>query len=194
MKPINWKNILSWQNITAALVFAGSLYGFLNFESSWIVRIAVLILSCFAIIYLFWKNYFEFLILVIYFLALFDFYNLYFMIGLPLWAVMIFVFFVSAGIIYLYFAYKKNSIENKIALFYVVFFALIALEIFLSLIPWPADPKNKAMIILSVFYIFYNLILLKEKNEWELKKIYPYLIIMVVIIVLVVTTIKWYGY
>ena len=191
---IDWKNIFSWQNIAVLIMLFCSLFGFLNFETSWAVKIIIAALTMTVIIYFFWKKNSELVILVLYFLSLFDVYNLYFMLGLPLWFSMLLAFCLSGAVLYFLFVIKKKNIEKNLALFYAAFYALVALEVFLSLIPWPADPRNKAMIILGIFYLFYNTVFLKGDNEWEFKRVLPYISIALIIIILVVTTIRWYGY
>ena len=188
------KRLYNWQFITVISLFIASIIGFINFESSLIFKIIFIALVVLLAIYFLGIDALEYFNIIVLFLVIFDCYNLYFSMNIPLWSVMIISAVLVWILAYIFLESCKDKIGNKLYYVYSVLLSLVILEIFLALISWPTDPKSKSMIIVSIFYIFYLMILEKGTNSLNWKKILPYIISVILIIVFVVVTTKWYGY
>lgn len=184
------KSFLDWQKIILILSLLISFFGFLNFETAVILKIIMVVFILIAGFYIYLKNKSEFLVIIIFFLTFFDIYNLYFSLSLPLWAVMLLAGLAILGIFYLAVP-KEVKILSSYAASYALLLALVILEIFLALIPWPTDPKSKAVVLLAVFYLFSNIILLKIKGDYKLGTIISYAVVALIVMAIAISTTHW---
>lgn len=182
---INWNNLDRYRNIFLFLFFAVFLVGFLILEMSWMLKILMICLSVWAGYMFFKKKENDFLVIILYFLLFYDCYSLFFSFSWPLWLPMGLIIVFTAPIYYFFWSHSRV---------YAVLLTLIILEIFLGLLPWPTDPKGKAMILVGIFYLFSGFISSREQNELSLKKIAPYIIVSFMVILMVILTSQWYGY
>lgn len=184
MIKINWNNLNRYKDTFLYLFVIVFMLGFFLLEMSWMLKILMICLCAWAYFVSFKKKENNFLIIVLYFLLFYNCYSLFFYLGMPLWLPMMLVIILTALI---YYFFSSDSIV------YAVLLTLIVLEIFLSLISWPTDPKGKSLILVGVIYLFYGISAQENHNKLEFKKIIPYVVICLLIIILVVLTSQWYS-
>ena len=192
MIKLDYKRILSWQNFVLLFLFAFSLFGFVNFETSVILKILWVLVLVFTAIYSLKINKLEYLILAIFFLLIYDFYNLYFSLGVGLWVEIILLLGTVGVMTYILLDKARASIDSKLRYVYLTFASLVSMEIFLTLVSWPVDPKNKAIILVLVYYLVYNAIFINAEDKLSFKKISPYLAVVLVLATLIMATSEWY--
>lgn len=191
---LKFKNLLHWRGLILISLFLLAFLGFLSFEKALILKILMVILILGAGYFLLSQEKFDFLAIIVFYLLLFNLYNFYFVMTWPLWLVMLLLLLFTAGIFYLTNWINIELIDKRLNLVYLLLIALIILEIFLALIPWPTDPKGKAMILATVFYLFTGLVSLKAHQQLDWKKSLSYLAISFLIILAIIITTQWYGY
>jgi hypothetical protein len=185
MFKINWNNFNRYKDISLYILVIVFMLGFFLIEMSWILKILMICLCAWAYFVSFKIKENNFLVIVLYFLLFYNCYSLFFTLGMPLWLPMILVTLLTASI---YYFYSTDSIA------YAVLLTLIVLEIFLSLVSWPTDPKGKSLILVGIIYLFYGISAQKDHNKLEFKKSISYIVICLLIIILVVLTSQWYSF
>lgn len=193
MTKFNLKSLLSLDFIACFLVFFLGILTFLQFETLVVFKYLLFFLFvALFIVFVVSQNIYYFLYPYI-FLVLFDAFNLYYALGWPLWSIML-IIIVSLSVIG-FFYLNKYSFDNKIQKYFLLsLLVLTMLEVFLSLISWPTDPRGKTIILLSVFYLLDGLIGLWAKKTFIFKKIFPYLGIGIIIISAIIITSPWSIY
>ena len=194
MLNFNIKNLLDWQTSVLLIIFAFSIFGFLNFETDLIIKVLMVFLSFFAVLISVGREKINLLLIITYYLMIFNFYNLYLLYLWPLGVVMLGMIALSAIIFYFSTHFQMIATEKNQWLVYLVVFILVMLEIFLSLITWPIDPKGKAMILASIFYLIWGFICLEANGQFNFKKCLIYLLISGSIVTAIILTSNWYGY
>ena len=194
MNRIDFKSILNINNVLLLAFYVLVLLGFLSFETSLILKILMIFLAALALFVFIKYAESQFVAILIYYLLSYDCSILYFSFRFPLWAIMILIAIFSSAGLYLSVNADKIDIDGKVLKMYAVLFSLVTLEIFLSLVPWPTDPKTKSAIIATLFYLFYGFMVLQSKNELNIRRISPYLIISSLIMTCVIVTSSWYSY
>lgn len=185
-KTLNWKILISFVLLTTAF------FGYLSFESDLSLKIIMAVLLVGSGFYIFSQKKYDFLNIIILYLIFFDLYNLYLSVGWPLWLITILFVIFTTLLSYLYNMSELNNINKQLYLVYLTLINLMMLEIFLALIPWPTDPKVRAIIVVSLFYFLWGLVNLKLRQQLQFKKVMFYLVIFAIIIFAVVATTKWY--
>lgn len=189
------KSFNNWHSLALVLIFIVLFFVFLNLEPNTALKVVMTAISLFGIIFLPGKSKTEFLTILISYLLFFDLYYLFLNFQWALWQIMT-LFIVGASSIFLlaHWANKDELGENYFWA-YLILTNFILLEIFLSLIPWPIDPKNKAMILTTLFYTISGLINLKKQHQLIWDRILYYVIIAILLISGIVLTAQWFrGY
>lgn len=198
----NSNKILLFEKILLFVLLASSIVGFWYFESSLILRIAVIVLGVISLILAFFNvpekpqlsSRRELLILLILYLGLFSIYNLLYGLSIPLFIVMLAILLLVCSLFFgLIMIDRVNTLISK-PLFnlFIILMGLVILEIFLSLSYWPVDPRFKSLIIVVIFYLITNLIYLHVHSMLKLKRIIGYLIVCVVILI-PIALILWFS-
>jgi len=194
MIQLDYKKFLNWQNLILGFFLLIGLVGFLNFETSLALKTILILVIVGSALFTLKTNNLQYLILAILFLLIYTFYNLYFSLYWPLWLEMIFIISLTGLISFLVLNKSKENTSQSLTYTYITILSLTNLEIFLAFLPWPIDPKSKTIILLSLFYLFYNIVLLHIEKELIWKKIISYIIVVVLIITIIILTTRWYGY
>jgi len=84
--------------------------------------------------------------------------------------------------------------ETILSYVYTTLIGILELELFLSLIPWPIDPKGKSLILVGSFYFFTEMIRFKKEESLSWQKAVSLAILILIIIVMVILTSQWYKY
>lgn len=185
-KVLNYLKI-SWLKIIIVLVFIFSLVIFNLFEQVAVFKILVFLFIVLALVQLMVKKQRNWIMLIFLFLSFFDLFSLYLGVNWSLGLIMLGVLIVTA----LAFYFSHEHLTN-VSLLYLVLIAILEVEVFLALIPWPIDPKGSGLIALGAFYFFINMIKLKEEEKLSWRTVLPIFVLLAIIGVLVVLTTQWY--
>ncbi len=185
--------------IITVLIFFFGILALLQFETFAVIKYTLLIVCIFFLYLYFVKKQIEFLIYPLLYLIFFASYNLYYSLSWSLWSVML-IFLIS----FILPAYLLiDSLNNKSDLnlsdkfsqyFYMSLLCLVSVEIFLTLIPWPTDPRGKSIILLIIFYILQGLIIAWLGKKFDFKHVSSYILIGALVIFGVIITTSWYAY
>jgi hypothetical protein len=172
--------------IFLGLLLLGSI-GFWYFEKLLAFRILYLIL--FAII-LIWQLLLPSSfagIYLSYFVTFWVLINLYFTVNVPIGSQLFFVFALILNGVHLYFLRSYQNFWPNALLFILIFS-----EIYMALSFWPADPISKAMILLLLFYSFWEAVELNQNRSFNL--IWQPLVVSGILFFLTVATTSWYTF
>lgn len=131
----------------------------------------------------------DWLMLIFLFLGFLALYNLYLGVNWSMGLIMLGVLAIS-GLVY-YLLIDKPAMLSYL---FLILIAILELELFLTLIPWPIDPKGKSLILTTSFYFFASMVKLKEENNLDWKKTVSILMLAIIIAILVILTTQWYQY
>ena len=181
---------------------------FLFFEISAFLRQFVIIITlfCFYFFALYYKripvekkaDYYKVesllnaMILITAFLSYLVIYDLFFTLFVPLWLSMLLVLLVS-WLLFYYLFWATNSWISIMPPF-VILMGIIMLEIFSVLSFWRTDPMIRSIVLTTGFYVFLGVFSLKIKNEFINKKVSEYLIVAVIVLIITISTMKWYSF
>lgn len=182
-----------WQIFTIfALILV--IAGFFYFELSWTLRILVILLGISGLI--FFTQALEYIILVIFYLGLYDLYNIRYGLAVPLSLILLITFILSSFLFYLqsYFNKGTDNINKNIFNLYLITSGLITIEIFLTMSFWPVDPKTKSLVIVIVYYLISKIFYLYINNVLHLKKVASLIIVSILILGGVIVFGWWFGY
>jgi len=177
----------SWAKIIIVLVFVLALVIFNLFEQVILFKILVFLFIALALGQIFLSKQRNWLMLIFLFLCFFDLFSLYLGVNWSLGLIMLGVLSVTA----LAFYFSHEHLTN-VSFLYLILIAILEVEIFLALVPWPIDPKGSSLIAVGAFYFFASVIKLKEEEKLNWRNILPVLILLVIIGILVVFTTQWY--
>lgn len=177
----------SWAKIIIALVFTFALIVFNLFEQVIVFKILVFLFIALALGQLYVTKQRNWMMLIFLFLCFFDLFSLYLGVNWSLGLIMLGVLSVTA----LAFYFSHEHLTN-VSLLYLVLIAILEVEIFLALVPWPIDPKGSSLIAVGAFYFFASVIKLQEEEKLNWRNVLPVLILLVIIGALVVFTTQWY--
>lgn len=182
------------QNIFLLGFFVLGIFGFITYETYSIARNITLLIILIFLLYFFYLQENSILIYPTLYLNFFNVYNFYYTMNWPLWAVMIILIVIIGAISYIFINHQYYRLNKIYKFFYIVLFCLIQIEIFLTLIFWTTDPRGKAIILLTVFYVLQGLVSawLDEKFVWS--KISPYIVIGIMLIFGIIMTSPWLSY
>ncbi len=193
------KEILNPSNLLVLFFFLLTIFSLSLFETFSPVKYFLYIVSIVLIYQYFTKNKIEFLVYPALYLVFFSSYSIYYSLNWSLWSVLLFLI-ISLNII-IYFVVNNmqlgNSLDklnNNIKYFYFALYNLLLVEVFLTLIPWPTDPRGKAIILLVVFYIIEGLVLAWQNKKFVFNQVYQYFTIGLLIIFAIIITTTWYAY
>lgn len=185
------KSLLFSKLITILALFL-VIWGFFYFETSTILRILVVLLGLVGI----WQisNLPEILILVIFYLGLYDLYNIRYGLAIPMAVILVGVLGLTS--LLFYYQSRLSKFEFPQNRFWVLLLVtcLIVLEIFLTMSLWPVDPKTKSLVIAVVFYLATRIVYLHINNVLSLKKAAGYLLAGVLTLGLVLAISWWFGF
>lgn len=129
----------------------------------------------------------DWFIILILFLGFFSLYSLYLGVN---WSLGLIMLGALALIFFTYYCYIKE--HDIYSLIYTLLAAILGLELFVTLIVWPIDPKDKSLILVSSFYFFTEIVKLKEVKQLNWKKSLSLGILILIIILLIILTSNWY--
>lgn len=161
------------------------IFGFFYFETSLPVRVMVILLGLLGLATI--KSSSEILVILIFYLGLYDLYNIRYGLAVPLSIILmlVFGFSVLAFELLSFFQKMRERVPKNIFLLYLLTIGLIVLEIFLAMTFWPVDPKIKGLVIVIIFYILYRLFYLYINNVLNLKKATVFIFFSILILSLV---------
>jgi len=177
MKPTKFP----WHLLIYPLLL-GVVLGFFYFETSLFLRIMVIFLSISGFFFL--KSMPEVLLLLIFYLGLYDLYNVRYSLAVPLALIIAVVFTLTILIFHLESRFKhltENMDKNLFQLFLATA-GLLILEIFLTMTFWPVDPKIKSLVILFVFYLIFKTFYLYINSVLNLKKMATMILVTMMIL------------
>ena len=132
------------------------------------------------------------MILITAFLSYLVIYDLFFTFFTPLWIAMILVLLVSW--LLFYYLFWATSSWISIMPVFVILMGIVVLEIFSVLSFWRTDPMIRSIVLTTVFYVFLGVLGLKTKNEFFSKKITEYLIVATIVLIITISTMRWYPF
>ncbi|MCL5407028.1 MAG: hypothetical protein M1429_00820 [Patescibacteria group bacterium] len=182
-----------WE-ILGALVLILVVLGFFYFETSTILRVLVVILGLLSLMAI--RSASEILALLIFYLGLYDFYNIRYGLAVPLFLIILTVFGLTIFTFSLWIHFQKLSQrqDKNILWLYGITTGLIAMEIFLTMSFWPVEPKVKSLVIVVVFYIISRIFYLYINNVLNSKKIVVFILISLLILGAVLAFNLFFGF
>ncbi len=182
-----------WQILSVFALFL-VIFGFFYFETSTILRVLVIVLGLLGLATT--RSTSEILVLLIYYLGLYDFYNIRYGLAIPLFLIILAVFGLTIFVFYLWVYFQKlPQGQNKNLLrLYLVTAGLMAMEIFLTMSFWPVEPKVKSLVIVIVFYIIARIFYLYINNVLNLKKTVIFILISLLILGAVLAFNMFFGF
>ncbi|MFA6423442.1 MAG: hypothetical protein WCW17_03260 [Patescibacteria group bacterium] len=137
----------------------------------------------------------DFALMLLAFLAYYNIYNFLFIrpfgYNFPIGLGMVLAVLLAVYLFYFGLIIKESTHENEeLWSYYASIIGLIILEVFLVLVPWQIDPKNKAMILLVAFYLSWGLVCSRIENVLSLKKVFIYMILSVMVLSVTFITIN----
>lgn len=182
-----------WQ-ILSVCVLVLVICGFFYFETSTVLRALVIILGLLGLVAIRSTN--EILVLLIFYLGLYDLYNIRYGLAIPLFLIILIVFGLTLFSFSLWAHFQKLSQEQNKDIFwlYLVTTGLIAMEIFLTMSFWPVEPKIKSLVIVVVFYIISRVFYLYINNVLNLKKTITFILISLLILGAVLAFNMFFGF
>jgi len=176
------------------LLFILGIVGFFHFEYTWFYKLAIVAMSFIGLIWYLGQGKLDFAIYLVFALAVYNLDNLNLVSGWQLFLIMFFIIVLNSYLFYLMLFFdSETDISLNFLIFYTVLFDLFVIEIFLSLSYWPANPISKSIILVSLFYLFYQIAYYRFQNMLQLKKIYPHILVSVIAIILIISSAQWYG-
>lgn len=184
--------ISHWPVISIFVILLLFLAGYLFLDNQLLVKSVFILLGLVAV-YLFvrYQQFYGILFLTIYLVAV-CLYSYLATSALPIWLVIVVLLIVVGGLSYL----LVNSVipGQYPKLFYSLLVYLVSLEVFLVMIPWPINPQFKGLIYLTNLYLFWGLLSLKISHQLSGKKLVPYLITFLLLIIIIVNLSSWVLY
>ncbi len=176
------------------LVLILIIWGYFYFETSWILRIIVILLGLIGLSYL--KNFPEIIVTITLYLGLYYLYNLRYGLAIPLSVIMVLVLILSLFLFYVqaYFNKLTENISKNVLWLYLIANGLISLELFLAMSFWPVDPKIKSLVIVMVFASISKVFYLYINSMLNLKKIAVFLLVCVFVLGAILSFNWWFGY
>lgn len=170
------------------------IWGFFYFEASLLLRIMIILFALAGLVAV--KTSPEIFLLLIFYLGLYDLYNIRYGLALPLALILAGVFGFSLLIFYLEARLNKilACLDKNIFLFYLLLVGLMVLEIFLVMTFWPVDPKIKSLVIVIVFYLTSKIFYLYANSVINLKKIVVLIGVSILILAVVIAFNLWFGF
>lgn len=161
MRKIDTKNLFS--TIYLFLLLLWGVASFFLFGGLAISVWPVILISLVASYFIVFRIAKQFLLVYISFLLLYGIYGFQFIYSFPFWlALMLLVLFTSA---LLYFLYSEQENVKKLIPLYLGLFALINIEIYLTLSFWLVNPLSRAFIASLTVYLFAGYLeSINEKN------------------------------
>ena len=77
---------------------------------------------------------------------------------------------------------------------FVILMGIVILEIFSVLSFWRTDPMIRSIVLVTAFYVFLGVLSLKIKNEFNNKKVIEYLVVAAVVLIITISTMRWYTF
>ena len=191
------------QIIILFLMMAITLITIFKCESVAAAKFILLIIWAIFIYFYFIKQKIDYIIYPLLYQTFFVNYFMYYQMGWSLWLIMITLFISLIINTYIYvnppfgssvYGLEIQSIKNYSRYFYFCLINLIVIEIFLTLIPLPIDPRGKSMILIVIFYILQALITACIASKFKLQNVITNLVIGVLIISGIIVTSSWYTY
>ena len=185
--------ILLWK-ILFFFVLILAIWGFFYFEPSLILRILVILLGLIG--WSFFKSFPEMIVLITFYLGLYDLYNIRYGLAIPLSIIMVIVFVLALFLFYIlaYFNKLTESLKKNVLWLYLLTIGLIALEIFLAMSFWPVDPKIKSLVIVIVFAIISKVFYLYINSMLNLKRIAVFIIVSMIVLGSILAFNWWFSY
>lgn len=176
------------------LLFILGIVGFFHFEYAWFYKIAIISMVFIGLLWFLGQGKLDFTIYLVFALLIYNLDNLNLISGWKLFLIISIIALINSYLFYLmlFFDYER-AVSMGLLLFYMALFDLFIVEIFLSLSYWPANPISKSIILVSLFYLFYQVAYLRFQNMLQLKKIYPHILVSMVAIILIISSAQWYG-
>ena len=172
-------------NYLLCLLLVINSIGFLYFEKFLIFKILLVILLVCIIGWQMAVPSSSAAVYLSYFLTIWLLLNLYFTVNFPLASQIFFLAIVLLGAGHAWFFRHQPFFLVYLPLFFLIF-----CEIYLVLSFWPIDPIAKSMIELLVFYLFWEIIDLKQKNQTT--QFWQPIVVTVIIFILTIATTSWY--
>lgn len=200
MSSINLKKYLNLNNLVLLIINFFVFLSFLQFESSTLIKIIIIFFWIISLYLYFFKKQQEFLIFTLLYLVFYTSYSFYYHMNWSLWLVLIVLIIFLILTTYVFINSKNEEImhfhqNNKnVLFFYYSLINLIIIEFFITLIPWPIDPKGKSIIILCVYYMIYGAIKLWNEKKFNISNLLIYLVVGIIIIFGIIVTSSWYSY
>ena len=190
------KRILLIEKLTFFLLLGLSVWGFVFFEESGLLRALVIILAVIAALSIVFitesservPTRVEAVGLFILYLSILSIYNYLFSSSLPLVLVMLAILCLVSLTFYLLITFyrSREMIDRKNTEFYIGLISLVTLEVFLSLYFWPIAPDLKSLIIVVIFYLLIHLVYLSLQNMLRLRKTVGYLLTTLLVLSIIV--------
>lgn len=130
------------------------------------------------------KKSLEFLVFLNVFLWYFALYNFGFSFSLPIYLQEILIFLLTFGFLFYLLFYQKIFEKRFLIALSSFSLSLAILETFLVLAFWPTNPLSKSLILFSIFYLFFYVIIKQEKAL-------SYLSLVALVLMIVIATTKW---
>lgn len=179
--------------IFLTILLAFGLIGFWLFEPSFFYLIILLAISAFVLWEGWLKKKFFDLILLDFYLILIFLYNIYYGYASPLPYITIIVILV--GIFFHWVYHEINGLpKSRVFQLESAVFGLLLLEIFIVLKFWPIDPKVKSFILVGYFYLWESFVKATFENKLVKREIINYLAIVLILILVIILTSRWFGF
>jgi len=167
---------------------------FFYFENSLVLGLLAIFLGLIG----FWqfRRLPEILTIFLFYLGLYDFYNIRYGLAVPMAIILIGVLGLTVFLYYLLENFYQFSkiLTKDILRVYLVVLVLIVLEIFLTMSLWPVDPKTKSLVIVIAFYLLIRLIYLNAHRVLNLKRAFGFVLVSFLILAAVISISWWQGF
>ncbi|MFH1749449.1 MAG: hypothetical protein ABH837_00900 [bacterium] len=136
------------------------------------------------------KNYFQFAIIFIAFLGFLSGYLLFYIYQYPLPIVTLFMIFISS-ILFYYLIWLFEGTLNSRKWLFVILLGLLISEFFFILAFWPVSPWIASTLLIVLFYFYFGVFHLGMEGKLEIKKVWEYLLIVIVILFVIISIMRW---
>ena len=187
MRKINIKNLIAKSYLILLLIWGVA--SFFLFSGLAISIWPIMVISIIAIYFSISQTANQFLLVYISFLLLYGIYGFQYIYNFPLWIALVMLILSSS--VLLFFLYSSHDNIKKFLPLFLALFAIMNIEIYLTLSFWLINPLSRSFIAALSIYLFAGYLESITESSFNRSKFNIYLFTSGILLVILLMTSSW---